>query len=345
MKFNEQSFWRNIQSGEYLPVYLIKGSEWYQKKKYTDILINRVVPDGLKSFNEHRFDGSASMEEILMASEQLPVMCEKTCVVVHDYDFSNISDNDNEQLSEYLKNPSSMNVLVFWQDSKPFTARNKKQKELLKAFEKAGAVVDLNGRSDSELVVFIERGCEDRGRRIDRRTARYLLDCTSNDMKNLENEMEKLCNYTEAEITKTDIDRVVIKTLEATAFQMVDALLAGRPERCLKALSILFEQHTEPSMILGALISNYSDMYRVKVAKSNHIQPMELKNVFPNTYKKDFKIRKAEKNCRSFTISSLRKSLESLAKADRTLKSSMEEPRIVMEKLMIELYRIREEQC
>ena len=345
MKFNEQSFWKNIKSGKYLPVYLVKGSEWYQKKKYTDILISRVVPDGLKSFNEHRFDGAASMEEILMAVEQLPVMCEKTCVVVHDYDFTGISDGDSEQLTEYLSNPSNMNVLIFWQDSKPFTARNKKQKALLKAFEKAGAVVELNGRTDNELVTFIERGCEQRGRRIDRRTARYLLDCTNNDMKNLENEMEKLCNYTESEITESDVDRVVIKTLEATAFQMVDALLGGRPEKCLKALSILFEQHEEPAMILGALISNYSDMYRVKVAKSNRVNPMELKNILPGTYRKDFKIRKAERNCRAFTISSLRESLETLATADRTLKSSMEDSRVVMEKLMVELYRIREKQC
>lgn len=345
MKFNEEAFWENIQSGKYLPAYLVKGSEWYQKKKYTDILRDRVVPDGLKTFNEHRFDGSAGMEEIIMAAEQLPVMCDKTCVIVHDYDFSSISDGDSKQLIEYLENPSDMSVLIFWQDSNPFSSKGKKQKDILKAFEEAGAVADLNGRSENDLIRFIEKGCKRRGRKIDRKVAGYLLSSTNRDMMNLENEMDKVCSFSDGNITEEDIDAVVIKTLEATSFQMVNALLSGRPERCLTDLSVLFEQRTEPSMILGALISNYSDMYRVKVAKECRVRPAELKKLFPNTYKKDFRITKAEQNSRRFTKASLRESLELLSEADRALKRSTEDPSVVMEKLMVELYRIKEKQC
>ena len=57
MKLDEKNLWKNIQSGNFLPVYLIKGNENYLKQKYANLLADSIVPAGLEAFNFHRLKG------------------------------------------------------------------------------------------------------------------------------------------------------------------------------------------------------------------------------------------------------------------------------------------------
>lgn len=338
MKLQEKSFWNNIKSEQFLPVYLITGSEAYLKQKYIGLLVDRAVPEGLRAFNYHRLDGDTlSLDDLVNAAEALPAMSPRTCVLVHDLDFAALKDRDKDALLDLMADPSDTCVLIFWQDTKGFPRNTKKMKELYKAMDKAGAVVELNKRDRRDLIRFIRSECKKRGCAISPQTAEYLVDSVGEDMSNLTSEIEKLCNYEDSEITRQDVDDICIKSLEATAFQMIDALMDENYDRVFRSIAILFEQRTEPMMILGALISTYSDMYRVKVAVKSGGTPYDLKQYFPQAYKSEFKLKSAARRSRRFSLPALRRSLEILAKADTTLKSTSEDTRTVFEKLMIEL--------
>ena len=342
MKFNERDLWKNIKSGDFLPVYLIKGSEEYLKQKYAKLIADSVVPAGLEAFNLHRLNGDdTDIEEIVIAAEALPAMCDHSCVLVHDFDFSSLSDTDRDALISFFKDAPDTCVMVLWQDTKAFPQKTKKQKELLKAVEKAGAVVDLDGRSHGDLIKYVMSECKKQERTIDYGTAAYLVDNVGDDMSRLNNEISKLCNYADALITEKAIDEICVKSLESTAFKMVDALMDNKFDSVFQSLSILFEQRTEPAMILGALISTYVDMYRAKVCMKAGEQPSYLKSCFPNAYKSDFKLKNAFRRCRKFSMESLRQSLEILAAADTKLKSTSEDARTIFEKLMVELAKVR----
>ena len=245
---------------------------------------------------------------------------------------------------ELLGDLTDTGVLIFWQDTKGFPLKTKKMKELQKAIDRAGAVVTLDARTHGDLVAFLQSTCQKQGNPLSAGAAEYLLNSVGEDMNTLVNEVEKLCNYADGAITEKEIDAVSVKSLEATAFQMVDALLDGNFDRVFHSLNILFEPRTEPMMILGALISTYSDMYRVKVATEAGAGPQILKRYFPQAYRSDFKLRNAARRSKRFTLGSLRRSLEILAEADATLKSSMIDQQTVFEKLLIELGRVRARQ-
>lgn len=187
--------------------------------------------------------------------------------------------------------------------------------------------------------------CGKSDRVISAYTAEYLIDNVGEDMSNLVTEIEKLCNFAEREITQADIDSVCIRSLEATAFQMIDALLDNQFDRVFRSLGILFDMKTEPMMILGALVSTYSDMYRAKVVAHEGGQQRDLKKLFPQAYKSDFKLRNAFRRAGRFSMPALRKSLELLAEADTKLKSTSEDHRTVFEKLMIELALARRQKA
>lgn len=338
MKLQEKTFWKNIKSEQFLPVYLVMGNEDYLKQKYIKLLVDRAVPEGLRGFNYHQLDGDTmTMEDLANAVEALPAMSPRTCVLVHDLDFAALKENDKEALLDLLSDPLDTCVLIFWQDTKGFPRNTKIMKNLYKAIDKAGAVVELNKRDRRSLVKFIASECKKRDRVISTQTAEYLLDSVGEDMSNLTSEVEKLCNYSQQEITRQDIDDICIKSLEATAFQMIDALMAGNYDRVFQSIAILFEQRTEPMMILGALVSTYSDMYRVKVAVNSGGTPYDLKKLFPQTYKSDFRLQNAARRSKRFSTRALRRSLEILSKADTTLKSTSEDTRTVFEKLLVEL--------
>lgn len=346
MKLTEKTLWKNIKSEEFLPVYLLKGSEPYLKLNYANLLAGSVVPAGLEVFNFHKLDGeTVTMNELVECVEALPAMCERTCVLVHDLDFEKLDDSDRDALVDLLSDAPDTCTLIFWQDTVGFPQKTKKMKELLALIDEAGAVVDLDARTRQDLVRFVITECGKSDRVISAYTAEYLLDNVGEDMGNLVTEIEKLCNYAEREITQADIDTVCVRSLEATAFQMIDALLDNNFDRVFQALGILFDMKTEPMMILGALVSTYSDMYRAKVVAHEGGQQRDLKKLFPQAYKSEFKLRNAFRRAGRFSMPALRKSLELLAEADTKLKSTSEDHRTVFEKLMIELALARRQRA
>ncbi len=342
MKLQEKTLWQNIKSGNLLPVYLIRGNEGYLKQKYANLIADSVVPAGLEAFNFHRLKGEdTNVEEIATCVEALPAMCDRTCVFVHDFDFDGANEKEKEQLCEILSDLPETCVLIFWQDTKGFSTKTKLSKEILALIDKAGAVCDIDKRDQRDLVKFIVSECGKHERQIDYDTALYFFSAVGDDMANLINEIEKVCAYTTSVITEKDIDAVAIKCVEATAFQMVDQLLANDFDNAFASMASLFEQRVEAHLILGAMTSTYVDIYRVKVALDTGHTTRDLKELFPNAYKSEFKLRKASNAAKRFSLAGARESLEVLSRADFKLKSSFEDNKVIMERLLIELAKAR----
>lgn len=340
MKLDEKSLWKNIKSGTFLPVYLIVGDENYLKQKYANLLADSVVPAGLETFNVHKLKGEdTSVEEIVDCVEALPAMCEQSVVLVHDLDFGSL-DNSDDLIALLSDLPSSC-VLIFWQDTKAFSKKTNACKEMWKLIEKAGAVCELNKRSSGELLKFVRGESQKRGCSMTEEVATYLISSVGEDMSCLLNEIDKLCAFCPGMITIPAIDKICVKSVEANTFDMIDAMLVNDFDRAFSLLSILFSQKTEPTMILGAMVSTYVDMYRAKLCETSGHKLSEVASLFPGTYKNDYRLKKALGRAKKYSLKSLALSLEILGKADFKLKSSFVDNKVVMEKLLIELAKAR----
>ncbi len=342
MKLQEKALWQNIKSGNFLPVYLIVGDENYLKQKYANLLADSVVPAGLEAFNVHKLKGEdTTPEEIADCVLALPAMCERTCVLVHDYDFDNAKEDEKEFLISLLSDLPDTCVLIFWQDTKGFSTKTKLSKQIMELCTNNGALCNLDKREQGDLARFVVNECKKRDREMSIDAAYYLVSSVGDDMANLLNEIEKLCSFASAGITVSDIDAICVKSVEATAFQMIDALLINDFDGAFSALKVLMEQRTEPTMILGALVSTFVDMYRVKLALESGHKLADLKAAYPVAYKSDFKLRNAMNRAKKYSLSSLSLSLEILGRADFKLKSSFDDNQVVLEKLLIELAKAR----
>ncbi|MEG1819427.1 MAG: DNA polymerase III subunit delta, partial [Oscillospiraceae bacterium] len=284
-------------------------------------------------------EADANADQIASCAESLPMMCERTCVLVHDFDFDSASDTEKEKLVELLSDLPQTCVLIFWMDTKGFSTKKSNSKEILKLIDKHGAVAELNKRTPSDLVALLMAGAKKRECTMSRNEASYLISLVGTDMNTLLNELEKVCAYSNGEITQETIDAVAIKTVEATAFKMIDALLSRSFDSAFTLLETLLTQKTEPVMISGALISAYVDMYRAKVVEVSGNSASALKQAFATQYKSDFRLNNAFKRSRKISKEQLCKCLDYLSEADEKLKGSSQSNRIIFEQLMVKLAR------
>jgi len=342
MKLEEKTLWANIKSENYLPVYLINGNDGYLKQKYVSLFADRVVPAGLEAFNLHKFEGDVtSVDEIATCVEALPAMCEKTCVIVHDLPFGELTEDEQTQMKAMLEDLPDTCVLVFWQDTESISQRTSFGKEVVKLIDKAGAVCTIDKRDSKSLTQFIVEECKKNNRQIDFDTALYFLQSVGDDMSNLINEINKVCFYVDSVVTRADIDAVAVKSLEATTFKMLDYLLDNDFGNAYKSLGILFDQKTEPTIIVGAIVSSYVDMYRARITVESGHSLSELKSAYPGTYKNDYRLKGALARSKKYSVNGLREALEMLSRVDIANKRTFSGERLSIEKLFIDLAMAR----
>lgn len=335
MAWNEETLKNHLKSEELRPVYVLYGEESYLVGQYADKLRRRAADgeDDLDSFNLHRFDGlKCRFDEIEEAAEALPLMAERTCVTVRDYDVTANGDT-HERLLALLREPNESCVLIFYFDAvKVSPTKNERWKSFLAAAEEGGAVVKLDKRTPEEVVRMLVSGATRRGATMKTDTARLLLEWCGNDLHLLLCELDKLAALADGgEIDRALVEQAATRNLESRVFELSKAILKGQYTAAYDVLRALFAQKEDPIMINGVLASAWADLYRVKAAEAAGEQPTAVATVYAGYKGKEFRLRNAARDASRLSVAALREGLDVLEEADRRLKFTPADNRIVME--------------
>ncbi len=334
MAWNEDTLKQHIKGEEMLPVYVLYGEEAYLVGQYANKLCRRAMDgdDGLDSFNLHRFDGlKCDFSEIEDAAEALPLMAERTCVTVRDYDVG--TGEGHDRLLALLQEPNESCVLIFYYDAVKVSAtKNERWKTFLAAAEKSGAVVKLDKRTPEEVVRMLVSGATRRGCTMKTDVARLLLEWCGNDLNLLMCELDKLSALADGgEIDRALVERAATRNLESRVFELSKAILKGQYTAAYDVLHALFAQKEDPIMINGVLASAWADLYRVKTAEAAGQQPTAVAAVYAGYKGKEFRLRNAARDASRLSVATLREGLEVLAEADRRLKFTPADNHVVLE--------------
>ena len=334
----EDALKKNIASGEFLAVYILFGEDSYLKKNYADKL-SRKVADIEDVFAYTKFTADCDLQDVYDAVMQLPMTCDRKCVVLEDYDFERCAKSDLDKLCDLLSDVPDTSVLILRFDNVEVDVRKSaKFKKIVASAEKSGGIaVQLDHRKPAELVKMLCDGAAKRKCRMDSSVARYLIETAGDDINLLRNELDKLCFFVkEGNITKETVDRVCVKTVEASVYNLSKHILACDVTASLATLDELFFMRIEPIIILSTVSSVYVDMFRVYSAKSAGKTVKDVSETFG--YKnKAFLLDKAVTNLRKFDYKRLNLSLNALTEADKSLKSFGGDGRIILEQLIIRL--------
>ena len=268
-KTNEayQKFKADLSAGAVGCAYIFYGEESYLREYYLEELRKKLVPVGFEEFNYHRLEGKdLTVQALTEMAEAMPMLSERTLIVVTDFDIFKLGEEQREKLIGLLEDIPPYCCLVFVYDTVAYKP-NKTMKKLCKAIGDHVQAVEFRAQDSSDLVAWIVRRFRALDKEIDRQTAEYLIFTCGGLMTGLVPEIQKIGAYAKGKaITQKDIDDVADPVLSAEVFKLSDAVLQGNYDLAASILGDLLKMQTEPIMILAALGSQLRRIYTARIA-------------------------------------------------------------------------------
>lgn len=260
---------RQIKEDKLKPLYLFYGEEEYLKEFYIT-KIEEIVPDGgFPEFNRIKLEGAEiPFSDYDDAWESFPMMTDRKLILIKDSGIFKLkkgredihsTDEQKEFWTEKLKHIADDAVVIFSERSVD------KRSALYKAVSKAGYVVEFDYLSEADLVTWVLKQCLNAKVKISKDTAQYLVVRCDPGLNNLNNELQKLMTFCDEEIYKSDIDRVVAKSLQVITFELSDAIMAGNTEKTLSVLRDLKTVKENAFTILYLMYSNFDKLLHTKL--------------------------------------------------------------------------------
>ena len=262
-----QKLKNDLASGEIGQVYVFHGEESYLREYYLGALKNALVPAGFEEFNYHKLDGKAiSMAELSEAVEAMPMMAERTMVVVTDCDLFKLGEDARQMVIGMLEDFPEYCCLVFVYDLVEYKP-NKVYKKLCAALDKHAQVVKFDIQDKSDLINWIRRRFRALGKDIDAHAAEHLIFTCGGLMTGLVPEIEKIGAYAKGKaVTVEDINTVADPVLDAVVFNMTNAITRGDYNGASEILGQLLKKQEEPFMILAVIGKELRRLYTARIA-------------------------------------------------------------------------------
>ena len=268
-KANEafQKLKSDLAAGSIGCAYIFYGEESYLREYYLGELRKGLVPAGFEEFNYHALEGKdLTVQALSEMAEAMPMLAERTLIVVTDYDIFKLNEEQRERMIAFLEDIPPYCCVVFVYDTVAYKP-NKTLKKLNKAVSDYIQAVEFKAADNNDLITWIARRFKALGKEIDRQTAEYLIFTCGGLMTGLVPEITKIGTYAKGKsITVKDIDAVADPVLSAEVFKLSDAVLQGDYDRAASILGDLLKMQTEPIMILAALGSQLRRIYTARMA-------------------------------------------------------------------------------
>ena len=247
--------------------YLFYGEESYLREYYLGEIRKRLIPAGFEEFNYHALEGKdLTAQSLTEMAEAMPMMAERTLIVVTDWDIYKLNEDQRERFIALLEDLPEYCCIVFVYDTVAYK-QNKTVKKLCKAMDAHVTPIEFKAQDTSDLTAWIARRFRALGKQIDRQTAEYLIFLCGGLMTGLSQEIAKIGAYAKGEvITQRDIDAVADPVLSAEIFKMTDAVSQSDYNKAAAILGDLLKMQEEPIVILAALGSQLRRLYTARMA-------------------------------------------------------------------------------
>lgn len=327
-----------IKSKQLDKLYMIYGDDTYMKSYYCKKLASVASPV-MPEFNLITLNyNDVSFDDIFNSIETLPMFAETKCVVINDFNAESTAASETEKLTGLLSDiPETTVVIISLINIKPDLKKSAKWRNFIKIIDQYGYSVNIQNRTDVQLNKMLIKYAGDKGCVLDKNNAAYLIELCLGNLQTLLIELDKLCALASGStITRQIIDKLVVKSLTASVFDLSRAVTSKDYTRAFDILNSLISQKYEPVNILAQLSNAFVDIYRVKCALEGSASPESIGKDY-NYRGREFILRNAQRDASRLDMAIIRRCLSILVEADCTLKSSRNNQQIVLEQTVAEL--------
>ncbi len=311
-------------------VYLIHGKEQLLLKEAIDRLKSSFAKEGDLNFNYDQFFGDEdSAQDIIQAAQTLPFISSKRLVLVKKVE--KMASSDIKILAEYLNNPSESSCLVL------VAEEIKKSSSLYKAAGKHGQIFEYKLPSKKEYPKWIKKRFREKGKLVDDKASRYLVESVGYDLSKLENEIEKISLYyaDAAQIGEREISPLVYESSQKNIFDLVDSIGRRDKDSAFVFLKHLLEENNDPPQIIFFMIvRQFRLLIKAKCLLDRGLKDQAVSKALKVPF---FVARKLREQCRNFSLEKLRGISGLLSQTDVALKTSSKKPGLLLEGLLVKI--------
>ncbi len=200
------------------PVHLFLGEETFLiEEKLTRA--REMMGEG-SSINIASYHGQDihHMDEIIELCNTLPFFSERRLIIIRNV--NKLQANEQEQILAYIRNPSDSTMLILTIEGV------KEEKKFTKMLPQGIYITRCDPLKGQDLIAWIIKKAASYEKKIDKDAAFLLADTTAGNVWFMASEIEKLSLYIgeRPSITMTDVEFLVMKSLEPPIFAFLDSL-------------------------------------------------------------------------------------------------------------------------
>lgn len=216
---------KNIQQGNFAPVYFLQGEETFFIDNIIDNIESGALDETQKSFNQVVLYGKeTTLTDVIGTARRYPMMGERQVVIVKEaQEMRDWGKEDKQSLVlNYLENPLASTILVFGYKYKSLDKRTK----LGKSMDKYSVFLNSKKLYDDKIPGWIKSYCQASHVKIDDAAVMMLSENIGNNLQRLANEIEKLllnCKKGES-ISSQMVQRYVGISKDYNIFELQKAL-------------------------------------------------------------------------------------------------------------------------
>lgn len=263
---------------------LIKNKEKEILKKINISLINK-------------YDLEVSPVDVILEDAlTMNLFADKKVIIIENaYIFGSSSDQKiSDRFLEYFNTFNSSTYIIFELNVDKVDSR----KKITKKISEIGKVFEVKKLETNDLFQIIEKRFKDNNYTISTELINYLVSLLNDNYENINNELDKifLLGKEDKNITKEDLDGLIIPSLDDDIFSLIDAITNKDKNKSIKLYQEFINRNEDMIKIIYLLASKYRLMLQVRllsdrgylesdIAKTMQIHPYRAKMVLREAYK------------------------------------------------------------
>lgn len=251
----------------------------------------------------------APMDEIITSASVLPFMTGARLVVAEDYHAPDGAEQrEREKFKKYAQNPVYSTTLVFDVEICPGVIADLPQVDY----------VDCKKLPRGMTEKWITAYCRRQGKVISPYNARLISEFCLDDMTRISTETEKICCYSDGEITTEDVELMIEKDSELKLYEFANEIAVKNADKAFALAKGLLAKGNTPPALVSSVYRTFRRMFYSLVSSG-----MGQKEMASCLGVQPFAVAKAREIAEKFTQVKLRRALDVCAEADRNAKNGM----------------------
>ncbi len=318
-----------IQAGPLPGLILLYGPESYFAEQGLQLIRDAVVAPENRDFNLTQYHGKDFKPgEVVEQARTFPVFAERRLVVI-----KNLHDASADQLDgllAYLEDPVPETVLLLTADK--IDARRK----FYQILKKTGKAFEFKKIYENQLPTFVRDLAKSFNVTLTGEGLKLFCKRVGTNLVEVQGELEKLLGYLgDRDIAdEKDVAAIVSDTRIESIFDLTDALGEGDVSGAFQLLNRLLAEGQAPLMVLAMMTRHFRQMWKVSELVAQKVPQSEFpKRVGVSPYFLKGLMQQASR----FDSRQYRQVFSQLLATDLALKSSGSEPRMHLEKLVLDI--------